>query len=140
MDSSHADGPSLTGMWRGLFSYPRLWEPNPFVAILVQSGTGISGTTHEPCQIGPMRGRILYATLVGARDGTAVSFVKTYDGSGGWAHAVMYDGRLSSDGNEIGGRWHVPDMWSGRFLMLRAGPEDAAVQRKAMEPVGGAPT
>lgn len=137
MDSPGDDGPSLTGMWRGLFSYPRFFEPNPFVAILVQSGAGISGTTHEPCQVGPGRGGVLYATLAGTRAGAAVSFVKAYDGSAGWTHAVSYKGRLSADGNEIEGRWHVPGVWSGRFLMLRAGKEQAAIQRKAMEPVGG---
>lgn len=136
-DSLRNDGSSLTGMWRGLFSYPRFHEPNPFDAILVQSGAGISGTTHEPCQVEPMRGRVLYATLIGSRDGAYVSFVKTYDGSAGWTHAVTYDGRLSADGNEIEGRWHVPGQWSGRFLMLRAGNEETAVPRKAHEPVGG---
>ena len=137
MDSPRDDGPSLTGMWRGLFSYPRLLEPNPFVAILLQSGAGLSGTTHEPCQIGPGLGGVLYATLAGTRDGAAVSFVKTYDGRGGWTHAVNYKGRLNADGNEIEGRWHVPGVWSGRFLMLRAGSEEAALPRKAREPVGG---
>lgn len=137
MDSSRDDGPSLTGMWRGLFSYPHSYETTPFVAILVQSGAGISGTTHEPCQVGPRRGRTLYATLSGTRDGAAVSFVKTYDGSGGWTHAVTYDGRIAADGNEIEGRWHIPGMWSGRFLMLRAGTARTAARRQASEPVGG---
>ena len=55
----------LTGMRRGLYYYPELCEPNPFIAILVQSRSTLSGTTHEPCMVRQMRGGVLYATLAG---------------------------------------------------------------------------
>src|SRR5882672_6809611 len=50
-ETSRDDALSLTGLWNGLFSYPRRYDPTPFVAILIQSGTSFSGTTHEPCAI-----------------------------------------------------------------------------------------
>ena len=127
---------SLTGLWNGLFSCPRLRDPTQFVAILIQSGASFSGTTHEPCPTEQIPGGVLYATLQGQRSGTAVAFIKTYDGTGGWTHSVKYEGTLSDDGTEIEGRWHVPRVWSGRFLMVRSGAKEESVVRKALEPVG----
>jgi hypothetical protein len=123
-------------MWHGLFSYPRRYDPTSFVAILVESGTSVSGTTHEPCAIERIPGGVLYATLQGERTGAVVTFTKTYDGTAGWAHSVAYDGLLSSEGTEIDGRWRVPGSWSGKFLMVRAGAEENSVVRRAFEPIG----
>jgi len=137
MESSAAgNGPSLTGLWHGLFSYPRRYDPTSFVAILIESGTSFSGTTHEPCGNGQMPGGVLCATLKGDRAGALVTFVKTYDGTGGWTHAVAYDGLLSGDGTEIEGRWRISGAWSGKFLMVRSGAEEKAVARRVLEPVG----
>jgi hypothetical protein len=135
-ETSRDDALSLTGLWNGLFSYPRRYDPTPFVAILIQSGASVSGTTHEPGAIKRIPGGLLYATLRGQRVGTAVSFIKTYDGAGGWTHSVEYQGMLSGDGTEIEGRWHVPGAWSGKFLMLRAGAKEESIVRNASEPVG----
>jgi hypothetical protein len=126
----------LTGLWNGLFSYPRRYDPTTFVAILIQSGASFSGTTHEPGAIKQIPGGLLYATLRGQRAYTAVSFIKTYDGTGGWTHSVKYEGMLSDDGTEIEGRWHVPGVWSGKFLMVRSGAKEESIVRKAFEPVG----
>ena len=126
---------SLTGQWNGQFSYPRLLDPTPFVAILIEQGAQFSGTTHEPCTSGPHSGGLLYAAVEGRRDGTAVVFTKTYDGTAGWTHSVSYEGLLNGDGTEIEGRWKTRG-WSGRFLMLRARGTDAAVEQKLAEPVG----
>jgi hypothetical protein len=137
---SRENGLGLTGLWKGLFSYPHLFEPTSFVAILIEKGAGFSGTTHEPCTRGPSLGALLYATIEGHREGSAVSFIKTYDGTGGWSHSVAYEGFLNGDGTEIGGRWKTSG-WSGKFLMLRptareASTTEEAVERKAAEPVG----
>ena len=126
---------SLTGQWNGQFSYPRLLDPTPFVAILIEQGAQFSGTTHEPCTSGPHSGGLLYAAVDGRRDGTAVLFTKTYDGTAGWTHSVSYEGVLNGDGTEIEGRWKTWG-WSGRFLMLRSRGADAAVEQKLAEPVG----
>jgi hypothetical protein len=127
---------SLTGLWNGLFSYPRRYDSTQFVAILIQSGTSFSGTTHEPCVSRQIAGGVMYATLQGQRNGTAVTFIKTYDGTGGWTHSVKYEGTLSDDGTEIEGRWRIPRVWSGKFLMVRSGAKEESVVRKALEPVG----
>ena len=134
-ETSRDDALNLTGLWNGLFSYPRRYDPTPFVAILVQSGASFSGTTHEPCAIKQIPGGFLYATLRGQRAGTAVSFIKTYDGTGGWTHSVRYEGTLSDDGAEIEGSWFVTGSWSGKFLMVRSGAKEESVVRRALEPV-----
>jgi len=127
---------SLTGVWQGLFSYPRLLEPNSFVAILVESGVVLTGTTHEPDKSRSACGGLFYATIQGRRSGSSVAFVKTYDGTGGRKHAVAYEGRLNADGTEIEGHWRITPSWSGKFLMLRAGSQTRAERRTEREPVG----
>jgi hypothetical protein len=133
--ASRGTGFSLTGLWNGLYAYPRNLEPTSFVAILIEQGASFSGTTHEPCAREASLGRVLYATIEGRRDGSAVAFTKTYDGAGGWTHSVAYDGVLSGDGTEIEGRWKTSG-WSGKFLMLRSSGTEESVERKAVEPVG----
>ena len=135
-ETSRDDALSLTGLRNGLFSYPRRYDPAPFVAILIQSGASFSGTTHEPCAIKQIPCGLPCATLRGQRTGTAVSFLKTYDGTGGWTHSVKYEGMLRDDGTEIEGRWCVSGSWSGKFLMVRSGAQKESVVRKAFEPVG----
>lgn len=125
---------SLTGLWNGQFSYPRLLDPTPFAATLIEQGPRFSGTIHEPCTSGPHIGGTLCATIGGRRDGWAVVFTKTYDGTGGWTHSVGYEGVLNGEGTEIEGRWKTWG-WSGRFLMLRSSGAGAAVERKLAEPV-----
>ncbi len=120
---------SVTGVWNGLFTYPDGVDPGHFVATLLEFGGSLSGTTHEPnlwnADI------TLFATLNGSRVEDSVRFVKTYDGSGGWSHAVDYEGRLSGDRSEIEGVWTIPGQWSGRFLMIRAGRAVTAERREA---------
>jgi hypothetical protein len=135
-DKPEENGANLTGLWQGLFSYPRLLEPSPFVAILIESGNCITGTTHEPARSRSGVGGLLYAMIEGRRSGSSVAFVKTYDGTGGRKHSVDYEGRLNGDGTEIEGRWRISRSWSGKFLMLRAGSEARAEKREAAEPVG----
>jgi hypothetical protein len=128
--------PNLTGVWNGLFSYPRGYRPTSFVAILVDSGGSFTGTIHEPCTTRSVPGGMLYATLHGRRAGAVVAFKKTYDGTGNWTHSVEYEGGLNSDWTEIEGRWRIPGSWSGKFLMLRAGSLAESVERRVAEPVG----
>ncbi len=120
---------NLTGVWHGLYNYPHDNKGVSFVATLIETGSMLSGTTHEPCRVGPPG--TLYATLTGVRRDRAVSFAKTYDGSNPFYRIVQYEGALSDDGNEIEGRWLVPGSWSGRFLMIRPEAKSATVSRKA---------
>ncbi len=123
---------SLTGVWHGLYTYPHLgWQPVYFVATLIASGGHLSGTTHEAV-IGKAGAPLtLFAAVSGSRAGASVVFEKAYDGSGGWTHTVRYDGALNADASEIEGQWDIPQVWSGRFLMMRApGVSEAVVRRK----------
>jgi hypothetical protein len=124
---------NLTGVWHGLYSYPYNRAPVSFVATLIEAGSTVSGTTHEPCDMGGRPNETLYATLLGSRQAGAVSFVKTYDGANPHYGRVAYEGTLSADGTEIEGRWTVPGSWSGKFLMVRSPGREEAVTRKVHE-------
>jgi hypothetical protein len=123
---------SLTGIWHGLYTYPRGgWQPVYFVATLVASGAHLGGTTHEAAVGHSGAPLTVFASLSGSRAGATVAFAKTYDGTGGWTHTVAYAGVLNGDASEIEGTWSIPDVWSGRFLMMRSpGVSEQAVRRK----------
>jgi hypothetical protein len=126
---------TLTGVWHGLYSYKAHAEPVYFVATLIQSGTHISGLTHES-EIGKTGAPlVLYAGIEGARHGTSIQFTKSYDGSGGWDHSVAYDGILNGEATEIEGRWVIGQQASGKFLMIRTRGVSEAVVREAFEKV-----
>jgi hypothetical protein len=127
---------SLTGVWDGRYAYPRLLEPVPFQAVLLEFGATLTGSIWEICETGAERGRRLDASVEGRREGRAVSFIKRYDGAGGRSHAIAYAGELSADGTEIEGVWTIPGAWSGWFLMIRPPGSEAAVERKATERAG----
>jgi hypothetical protein len=124
---------SLTGVWDGRYAYPRLLDPVPFQAVLLEFGQGFTGSIWETCDHGPERSRRFDASVEGRREGRRVEFVKRYDGAGGRRHAVAYAGELSADGTEIEGVWTIPGVWSGWFLMIRSPGREAAVERKATE-------
>jgi hypothetical protein len=132
-DMTQAPSPhNLTGIWHGLYSYSYSRPPVSFVATLIQSGSTVSGTTHEPCDSGDSPGDTLFATLLGsARDGV-VGFVKTYDGTNPNYSRVVYVGALSADGTEIEGNWMLPGS-SGKFLMVRPAGKEEAATRKVFE-------
>jgi hypothetical protein len=123
----------LGGAWNGLYSYPDRPEPVTFVALLIDVGSQLSGSIHEYEGIISEQRILLHANLDGRRDGSAVSFLKVYDGTGGWAHSVEYDGALNGDATEIAGHWYV-DGVSGRFVMTRAGAIEEAELRRILEP------
>jgi len=104
----------------------------PFTATLIESGGSFGGSTHEICRIGRGRLATLCAFIDGARRGARIDFIKTYDGSAGWSHAIVYDGALNADGTEIDGRWRGQGGFSGRFLMIRPVRESVAADRRAM--------
>jgi len=124
---------SLTGIWHGIYSYPIPRAPVSFVATVIETASAVSGTTHEPCTIGGGPNDILYATLLGSRQDSAVAFVKSYDGANPHYGTVAYEGTLSPDGTEIEGRWIVAGNWSGKFLMVRSAGKAEAVARTVFE-------
>jgi hypothetical protein len=124
---------SLTGIWHGIYSYPIPRAPVSFVATMIETASAVSGTTHEPCTIGGSPDEILYATLLGSRQHSAVAFVKTYDCVNPCYGTVAYEGTVSPDGTEIEGRWIVAGNWSGKFLMIRSAARTEAVARTVFE-------
>jgi hypothetical protein len=126
---------NLGGAWNGLYFYGWIPEPVSFVALLIDLGTSFSGSIHEYEGLISEQRILLYASVDGLREGALISFLKTYDGTGGWKHTVRYEGVLNGDATEIAGQWYV-DGETGRFIMARAGAVEEAEIRKAVEPVG----
>ena len=123
-----ANADDLTGVWNGLYSYPD-GRSVAFVATLIQHGRALSGATNERCQHAP--GGTLFATLAGSREGGAVAFRKTYDGTVPGYGMVDYAGSLNAEATEIEGRWTIAGMWSGKFLMIRPHREAESAARQA---------
>jgi hypothetical protein len=132
--TEHTGAENLTGVWQGLYTYP-YGQSVSFVATLIDSGGSFSGTIHEPCSF---HGNTIYATLAGARQGSTVSFLKTYEKSAGpqYAASIQYEGALNGDATEIEGRWKIRSIGlSGKFLMIRSAGEGAEVEEKVSERV-----
>ncbi len=125
----------LTGIWHGLYSYPEYLEPVFFVATLISHGSHFSGTTHEALVGRSSAPLSVFAAVDGSLDANHVSFRKTYDGSSGWTHSLMYHGQLNGDHTEIEGLWVFPDGWSGRFMMIRGTGLSESVVREVYERV-----
>jgi hypothetical protein len=132
--SGQGGSANIGGAWHGLYFYPGHPEPVSYVALLIDVGTQFSGSIHEYEGVISEKRILLHAAVDGRRNGTGVSFLKTYDGTGGWKHSVGYDGTLNADATEIAGQWYI-DGHSGRFIMTRAGAAEEAVLRKALEPI-----
>lgn len=125
-----ANANDLTGVWNGLYSYPD-GRSVAFVATVIEHGRALSGATHEPCQDGRAPGGTLHATLAGSREGGAVAFRKTYDGTVPGYGTVDYAGSLNAEATEIEGRWTIAGMWSGKFLMIRPHRKAESTAREA---------
>jgi hypothetical protein len=130
-----ADGLDLTGIWNGLYSYPRAIEPVSFVATLSETDGWLSGGTEEIASAGTMRGQMITASLQGRRIGHSITFLKTYDRMPQGYDTVQYTGDVNSDCSEIEGHWKIPGVWSGKFLMNRAGLTETALLRDVAERV-----
>jgi hypothetical protein len=128
------DEENLTGVWQGQYTYPT-GRSVSFVATLIESGQTLTGSIHEPRTFGLSVGETIYATLLGGRSGSVVSFVKTYQGAGPGYGRVKYEGRLSGEGTEIEGRWSILSVFSGKFLMIRPARKAATVAQKKSERV-----
>ena len=126
-------GKSLTGVWTGLFSYPRAIKAGHFTATLLETASRLSGSTSEIWPWQPRAGETVFAGLMGSRTGRAVRFTKTYEGPGRPNHSVEYEGTVSNDVLEIEGRWSIPGNWAGRFLMIRSGGRAVEQAREEFE-------
>lgn len=124
----------VTGVWDGIFSYPRAMPPNHFVAELREEQGRIVGETREPSDSPQDETSELDAFIEGTRSGTDIVFTKFYD-SKRRLQPIAYHGTLRADGTEISGRWTVRNDWSGTFLMMRRANQAAAETRAIAETV-----
>ena len=128
--NERAEPKNLTGVWNGLYSYSSGMSVS-FVATLIDSGSALSGATHEPNVFGTTPGSTLTALLSGGRNASAINFVKTYDEAGtGHYYPVRYEGVLNGEATEIEGRWRIGDGTTGKFLMIRSEGKAVAVEKK----------
>jgi hypothetical protein len=114
---------TLTGAWTGEYAYPvPLFGVTrvPFNARIEETGASFTGETDEPNTFADPAAPRLFAFLAGARQGVAVHFTKTLDGTGGVNHSILYEGAASADLSRIDGTWRIPGDWSGTFMMERA--------------------
>ena len=68
-----------SGLW---YEWRRRWTAVTFVALLIDVGSRFSGGIHEYEGIVSEQRILLYAAVEGRREGSSVSFLKTYDGTG----------------------------------------------------------
>lgn len=125
----------LTGHWSGFYSYPYGPPPTAFEAELCETAGALTGTTTELADMGELVGQTLHAVIDGRREGKAVSFLKMYDGLSKDHDVARYEGTLDADGSEIEGRWTVPGVWSGGFLMVRHPGARAEIEAKVGEEI-----
>ena len=120
----------------GSFSYPaNLGPTTPFLARIEDHDGRLAGDIVEPNTIGASSGQ-LQSFLSGSRQGSAIDFVKAYDGASDAAHAVDYVGRLSGDGMAITGVWSLGAM-DGSFEMYREAVwEEATGSEASVVPLG----
>ncbi len=78
----------------------------------------LAGSIVEDNGFGEQGSPFLLSTLTGETRGGAISFTKTYDGTGGVSHSVTYTGEVLSDGRRIVGSWSVEGM-TGQFELAR---------------------
>ena len=124
----------LSGVWSGSFGYPLgLGSATNFTCLLLDNDGVLSGSTSERGEYGGRE----RALVQGRRAGRSVTFLKTYDGAGAYAHSVAYDGELNEDATAVTGSWSL-DGWTGPFVMSRPEPvaADRHVERGELLPTG----
>jgi hypothetical protein len=110
------DARDVTGVWYGRYVGATDPQENSSIAVLEEQAGAFDGTITEPDDEGG--GGIRRAHVTGRRTGSTLVFVKQYDGSNGWGHAVRYAGSIDGEGTEISGSWKL-DWVFGSFVMER---------------------
>ena len=128
-------GTDLSGRWHGFYNMPLDGPPTLFEAELLDTGGLLSGETTEEGDTPDCFGMTLHAVIEGLRQGDRVAFTKRYDYLPRADYAIDYEGVLAPGGDEIEGRWTIPGIWSGTFLMVRGSEAAAAAERQVSEKV-----
>ncbi|TKD51080.1 hypothetical protein [Sphingomonas baiyangensis] len=120
------DARDLSGVWYGSYAaQSRAVIGNAFIAHLTETAGGVGGAITER---DIWRGSgIVRADVAGVRNGASVRFAKTYDGSGGMTHTVLYQGAVNDAGTEVAGSWTLGS-YGGSFVMTREIFTDLAIE------------
>lgn len=113
--SQAADG---TTTWKGSYAYVDGRPPVHFTLTLTTKGKAISGRIVEEATFGDGSSDKLVADISGTAFGYEVKFNKTYDGTGGQSHTVVYRGAL--DGVAMYGFWQVGGQDVGAWHAVRS--------------------
>ena len=124
----------LSGRWHGFYNMPDDSPSNGFEAEIRDQDGAITGLTSETGDTPDCYGMQLQAVIEGHRRGSSVEFTKFYDYLER-PDPVHYSGAIQAGGDEIEGVWTIPGVWSGTFLMVRAGKTADAIERKVSEEV-----
>jgi hypothetical protein len=122
---------SLSGSWSGAYRFPNDARPEVvFNAQIDEVEGAFLGALQEPNVYDLASGSVITSEIEGVRTGQSVTFTKFYDGSGGMAHAVRYEGTADANLSRVDGKWSIPRDWSGTFFMVRDdGAAETAVER-----------
>jgi len=124
--SATLDLADMAGRWSGTYSYSSgTQQPVNFSMTLnVSSGT-CAGRIEEPNTFGNPSSKFLYANITCALEQTAplptLVVNKTYDGTGGVNHSIVYRGSVAADGRLVTGTWRTGTL-SGPFHLRRQDP------------------
>lgn len=122
---------TLSGSWTGRYDYDNIafGTPVSFDAVLTETGNTLRGEVVEPNTFRPEATDTLLAVIAGTRNGSSVSFVKTYTDFEAGDHP-HYQGQVNTTATRITGRWHFPSMpgIKGTFLLARTA--EAAVRKE----------
>lgn len=116
---------TLSGVWTGEYRYSEGagLRPVTFTVFLFQQGDHVTAMIKEPNSFGDQTSPWLHATAEGRYDKEAktLNFVKSYDGTAGVSHDVVYKGSLASGATEsVSGTWDISGV-QGSFTMKKKG-------------------
>lgn len=116
IDQINMMAPEITGRWAGSYYYSDGRSPVEFSVQINEADGVVSGLMREPNTFGSVGNTHLYADIKGSLTGRNLTYVKTYDGSGGQSHSVTYAGLVSDDGSSIEGSWNIGGL-TGKFFI-----------------------
>ena len=108
--------------WNGFYWYPigANQRPVPFTFNMEEAGGRVAGRITEPNTFGHSSAKNLYANVKGDIRQDVLRFTKTYDGTGGQSHSVVYEGHIVDGGRAVVGYWRLQNTVGG-FTMRRLG-------------------
>jgi hypothetical protein len=111
---------TIAGVWNGTYYYPDGRRPVPFTFRFDSSQC--SGRSEETNTFGDRNTPKLFANLKCEisvlTPGEKITILKTYDGTGGVSHSVVYTGTVSADLTQISGYWTIKKA-HGNFTIWR---------------------